>query len=83
MGRAEAKPGGSGPRFSRCQYPHSASEQQGRDFTETLDFMHDQGIAHCDVKPDNICIKIDDPTVIKLIDNFSARTCRGGSGRAY
>ena len=35
---------------------------------ETLEFMHDQGIAHCDVKPDNICIKIDDPTVIKLID---------------
>ena len=35
---------------------------------EALDFMHDLGIAHCDVKPDNICIKNDDPSVIKLID---------------
>ena len=43
---------------------------------ETLEFMHAVGIAHCDVKPDNICVKVNDPSVIKLIDYGS---CLGAS----
>ena len=49
---------------------------------ETLEFMHGIGIAHCDVKPDNICVKVDDPSVIKLID-YGACVCTNDTLNSY
>ena len=49
---------------------------------EALEFMHNLGIAHCDVKPDNICVKVNDPSVIKLID-FNSCKCSGEPLNSY
>ena len=49
-------------------FSHAVQAAQLTQLLEALDFMHDLGIAHCDVKPDNICIKNEDPSVVKLID---------------
>ena len=49
---------------------------------ETLEFMHGIGIAHCDVKPDNICVRVDDPSVIKLID-YGTCLCTNDTLNSY
>ncbi len=45
---------------------------------EAMDFYKEQGIIHCDLKPENIMFKISPPTDIKLIDFGSA--CFEGHG---
>ena len=49
---------------------------------EALEFMHNLGITHCDVKPDNVCIQIDDPSIIKLID-FGSCLCSESTTNSY
>jgi len=40
-----------------------------KEVVETLDFLSKQGVVHCDLKPDNILIRIDVGKIeIKLID---------------
>ncbi|CDO95833.1 unnamed protein product [Kluyveromyces dobzhanskii CBS 2104] len=50
----------------------TVGEDAGREITrqvlEAVKYMHDQGISHRDLKPDNIMIEQDDPVLIKITD---------------
>ena len=55
---------------------------QAKKILEGLEFLHSCGIKHCDIKPDNICLKSFDPRVVKLID-FGSAVCKRDSANSY
>jgi serine/threonine protein kinase len=50
-----------------------------RKLVSALTHIHDRGVLHCDVSPDNICLRNDGDPV--LIDFGSARKCVNGVGQ--
>ncbi|AGO11390.1 AaceriACR142Wp [[Ashbya] aceris (nom. inval.)] len=50
----------------------SVGEDAGREITrqilEAVRYIHEQGISHRDLKPDNILIEQDDPVLVKITD---------------
>jgi len=49
---------------------------------ETLMFIHNQGIVHCDLKPDNIALVSEDSDEIKILD-FGLSQIRQTNGRCF
>jgi serine/threonine protein kinase len=50
-----------------------------RKLVSALGHIHDRGILHCDISPDNVCVRNDGDPV--LIDFGSARKCADGVGQ--
>lgn len=55
--------------------------QLARQLVSALVQVHDKGLLHCDIAPDNICVTPDGVPV--LIDFGSARTCLRGVSQPY
>ena len=55
---------------------------QAKQILEGLEFLHSCGITHCDIKPDNICLRSTSPWLIKLID-FGSTVCKQDSLSSY
>lgn len=49
-----------------------------RDLAEAVEYVHRQGILHCDIKPANILIEVESPLVPRLAD-FGLSRLRDGS----
>lgn len=69
------------PSFNPSFNP-SIISAQAKTILEGLEFLHSCGIKHCDIKPDNICLKSFDPRVVKLID-FGCAVCKRDCVNSY
>ncbi|CCH59223.1 hypothetical protein TBLA_0B03840 [Henningerozyma blattae CBS 6284] len=61
----------------------SVGEDAGREITrqilEAVAYMHEKGISHRDIKPDNILIEQDDPVLVKITDFGLAKVQGNGT----
>ena len=60
--------------------PEDLTRSISRQLCQALKYIHDEGVTHRDIKPDNILIAVQDPMVVKLTDFGLSKLADGPGG---